>query len=80
MADRPGACIRKLSGVAGRRRDVPSVELVTGDACDVDVLAAAGTGAADVVAAVTGDDEDNLVVSLLAAPMLHTVLFRRVPT
>ncbi len=53
-------------GVAGRRRDVPSVELVTGDACDVDVLAAAGTVDADVVAAVTGDDEDNLVVSLLA--------------
>jgi trk system potassium uptake protein TrkA len=37
-----------------------------GDACEVDVLAAAGVADADVVAAVTGDDEDNLVVSLLA--------------
>jgi trk system potassium uptake protein TrkA len=37
-----------------------------GDACDVAVLAEAGVPQADVVAAVTGDDEDNLVVSLLA--------------
>ena len=37
-----------------------------GDACDVAVLSAAGVPQADVVAAVTGDDEDNLVVSLLA--------------
>lgn len=37
-----------------------------GDACDVAVLERAGVAQADVVAAVTGDDEDNLVVSLLA--------------
>ena len=37
-----------------------------GDACEVSTLAAAGVRDADVVAAVTGDDEDNLVVSLLA--------------
>jgi len=37
-----------------------------GDACDVAVLANAGVKDADVVASVTGDDEDNLVVSLLA--------------
>lgn len=37
-----------------------------GDACDVAVLASAGVKDADVVASVTGDDEDNLVVSLLA--------------
>jgi trk system potassium uptake protein TrkA len=37
-----------------------------GDACEVDVLTAVGAADADVVAAVTGDDEDNLVVSLLA--------------
>lgn len=36
------------------------------DACDVASLAAAGCQGADVVAAVTGDDEDNLVTSLLA--------------
>lgn len=37
-----------------------------GDACDVAVLADAGVAQADVVTAVTGDDEDNLVISLLA--------------
>jgi trk system potassium uptake protein TrkA len=38
----------------------------SGDACDVEVLRSAGLADADVMAAVTGDDEDNLVVSLLA--------------
>ncbi|CAN5666860.1 TrkA family potassium uptake protein [soil metagenome] len=37
-----------------------------GDACEVATLEAVGAADADVVAAVTGDDEDNLVVSLLA--------------
>ena len=37
-----------------------------GDGCEVDTLRAAGAETADVVAAVTGDDEDNLVVSLLS--------------
>jgi trk system potassium uptake protein len=36
------------------------------DACDVGSLALAGCQGADVVAAVTGDDEDNLVTALLA--------------
>jgi trk system potassium uptake protein len=37
-----------------------------GDACEVTTLQAAGAADADVVVAATGDDEDNLVVSLLA--------------
>ena len=36
------------------------------DACEVSALTEAGLADADVVAAVTGDDEDNLVTSLLA--------------
>ncbi len=36
------------------------------DACEVSSLRTIGLGDADVVAAVTGDDEDNLVTSLLA--------------
>jgi trk system potassium uptake protein TrkA len=36
------------------------------DACEVTSLRTIGLADADVVAAVTGDDEDNLVVSLLA--------------
>jgi trk system potassium uptake protein len=37
-----------------------------GDACEVSTLHDAGVGEAEVVVAATGDDEDNLVVSLLA--------------
>ena len=36
------------------------------DACEVSKLAEASVDKADVVASVTGDDEDNLVISLLA--------------
>ena len=41
-------------------------EWFEGDACEVATLHAAGVADADVVVAATGDDEDNLVVSLLA--------------
>lgn len=54
-------------GVLTRHSAVrPEVRWIEGDGCDLDVLAAAGAADMDVVAAVTGDDEDNLVVSLLA--------------
>ena len=36
------------------------------DACEVNSLRAAGLDTCDVVVAATGDDEDNLVISLLA--------------
>jgi trk system potassium uptake protein len=39
---------------------------VLGDACEISQLGSAGVSEADVVAAVTGDDEDNLVISLLS--------------
>ena len=41
------------------------VTLMTGDACSPQVLEKAGLRDADVLIAATGDDEDNLVVSLL---------------
>lgn len=44
----------------------PLVTIILGDGCEIDTLTKAGANDADVVAAVTGDDEDNLVVSLLA--------------
>ena len=46
--------------------ELPSIEVFVGDACEVNVLRDAGVGSADVMVAATGDDEDNLVVSLLA--------------
>jgi len=39
---------------------------VQGDACEAQVLADAGAGRADVIIAVTGDDEDNLVICQMA--------------
>ncbi len=42
------------------------VSWMQGDGCDIDSLKRVGVGDCDVVAAVTGDDEDNLVVSLLS--------------
>jgi trk system potassium uptake protein TrkA len=46
----------------------PTLDVIwyEGDACEVSTLHEAGLADADVVVAATGDDEDNLVVSLLA--------------
>ncbi|MGW3106847.1 potassium channel family protein [Streptomyces sp. NPDC001100] len=52
----------RVAGLEGR---LP-VRLLTGDACEPGVLEHAGVLAADLVIAATGDDEDNLVISLLA--------------
>lgn len=51
--------------VARLEGDVP-VRWVVGDACEVTTLDEAGIAEVDVMVAVTGDDEDNLVISLLA--------------
>jgi len=53
------AAARKLGEPAG-------VTWVEADACELSELSRADLQHADVVAAVTGDDEDNLVISLLA--------------
>ncbi|WP_181794225.1 TrkA family potassium uptake protein [Streptomyces sp. WELS2] len=45
---------------------LPLVRVVTGDACDPELLEHAGALACDLVVAATGCDEDNLVISLLA--------------
>jgi trk system potassium uptake protein len=42
------------------------LEWMVRDACEVSALDAAGLASTDVVVAATGDDEDNLVISLLA--------------
>ena len=46
----------------------PSIDItwVAADACEVSSLDAAGMALVDVAVAATGDDEDNLVISLLA--------------
>ncbi|HEY8545643.1 MAG TPA: TrkA family potassium uptake protein [Acidimicrobiales bacterium] len=51
---------------AQRSGEPANVTWHVADACEVDSLGRIGVADADVVAAVTGDDEDNLVISLLA--------------
>jgi len=52
--------------VARRARASGGRVVITGDACEPSVLDRAGLQTVDTVVAATGDDEDNLVVSLLA--------------
>jgi trk system potassium uptake protein TrkA len=52
--------------LVNRLRQSLDVGWFVGDACEVNSLHAAGVEGADVMVAATGDDEDNLVISLLA--------------
>ena len=45
--------------------------VLEGDGCEVSTLEKAGAGRADVVIAVTGDDEDNLVICQVAKERFH---------
>jgi trk system potassium uptake protein TrkA len=60
--------IEQQTAVLNRARaELPeTVTLLLGDACEPYVLEEAKLGQADVIVAATGDDEDNLVISLLA--------------
>ncbi len=58
--------IERDPDLVARLTDELDVTWVTADACEVSSLDAAGLASVDVVVAATGDDEDNLVVSLLA--------------
>ena len=63
----PSSSGRKIASTCcGSVSDLDRVEWVVADACEVSQLAAASPQTADVFVAVTGDDEDNLVSSLLA--------------
>ncbi len=57
---------KRLERVKELREWFPGESIIHGDACEPKVLDAARVAGADVVAAVTGDDEDNLVISYLA--------------
>jgi trk system potassium uptake protein TrkA len=56
----------KSSDLVERLRPTLDVTWFVGDACEVSTLHSAGVDGSDVMVAATGDDEDNLVVSLLA--------------
>ena len=48
------------------QREEILIDVIVGDGCDYEVLEKANCNSADVVLACTGDDEDNLVIALLA--------------
>jgi trk system potassium uptake protein TrkA len=48
------------------------VLVINGDGCDPAILEEAGVKHADVVAAVTGEDEDNIIVCQLSKELFHT--------
>jgi trk system potassium uptake protein TrkA len=58
--------IEKNPEVVEKLRPHLTPRIITADACEVSSLVAAGMGEVDVAVAVTGDDEDNLVISLLS--------------
>ncbi|MCL5986785.1 MAG: TrkA family potassium uptake protein [Actinobacteria bacterium] len=58
--------VEKKDAVCSKFAEMKKINVVCGDGCDLLVLQEAGIQAADVVAAVTGDDEDNLVIAQLA--------------
>ena len=57
--------------LAGLHRDLPTEVIFEGDPTDPQVLGAAGIERANVVAAVTALDEDNLVIASLARNRFH---------
>jgi trk system potassium uptake protein TrkA len=58
--------LEKVPEVASRLDKVPGIDVRIADACEVNSLRDAKVDTCDVVVAATGDDEDNLVVSLLS--------------
>ena len=58
--------LEKVPEVAARLEPVPGIELRVADACEVNSLRDAKVDTCDVIVAATGDDEDNLVISLLS--------------
>ena len=60
------------------RNSLPEIEVLLGDACEPEVLEAAGAAGSDMVLAVTGDDEDNLVVAMLTKVLEGGTVYARV--
>jgi len=66
LEQNPAVVQRAEATLGGPRTDGGSLEFRTADACEVSSLREAQLDTMDVVVAATGDDEDNLVISLLA--------------
>ena len=57
---------------------LPDITVIHGDACEPEVLDHAEVSAADLTIAATGDDEDNLVVAMLAKHFGTQKVFARI--
>jgi trk system potassium uptake protein TrkA len=57
---------------------IPDIKVIHGDACEPEVIENAHIGIADLCIAVTGDDEDNLVVAMLAKHFGTAKVFARI--
>jgi trk system potassium uptake protein TrkA len=60
------------------RSALPEVDTIHGDACEPEVLESAHVSDSDMVIAVTGDDEDNLVVAMLTKVLEGGTVYARV--
>jgi trk system potassium uptake protein TrkA len=58
--------------------NLPDIEVLHGDACEPEVLEHARINTADLTIAATGDDEDNLVVAMLAKHFGTGKVFARI--
>ncbi len=66
LEQNPSVVSRSSPALTATRENGGTVEWRTADACEVNSLREAELDKVDVVVAATGDDEDNLVISLLA--------------
>ena len=69
---------QRLERVEFLRSALSDIDVVDGDACEPEILESAGAGSADLVVAVTGDDEDNLVVAMLTKALDGGKVYARV--
>ena len=65
------ALVEKDRATCDRIGQEIDILVVNGDGCEISILQAAGIERADVLAAVTGSDEDNLVICQLAKEVFH---------
>ncbi len=65
------ALVEKDRAICDRIGQELDILIVSGDGCEIATLEAAGIERADVLAAVTGSDEDNLVICQLAKEVFH---------
>lgn len=73
------AIIEQRADRAERARiRIPSANVIKGDAAEPSVLKRVISEATDLVVAVTGDDEDNLVVAMLSKHLGAKMVFARV--